>query len=384
MGYKYVFGTSVLSIRQALHQTPELSGKEEGTAAFIASKLSMVDGMEIYRNVGGHGVVATKNYGHGGSVIAFRAELDALPISEDSDQSYTSRNEGISHACGHDGHMAILFKLVENLEIKKPHRGSLMLIFQPAEETGEGAKKVSEALLNKEIPGLPSADYIFALHNVPGLEKSKVYLKDGAFACASAGIAFAIQGITAHAAHPEEGVNPLEIATILMQDVQALPVKMGDNVLAMATPISLHSGIDSFGTSPADAQLRLTLRAGTTEVLDQMISEAKDLAKLYAKTEGCNIQTQVHEYFPATVNSAFTAQATQAASLAGIGSFPLQSAFRWSEDFAWFSSYCPSYMFALGAGFDCHPLHSPDYDFPDEITEAGASVFTKLFMEFIS
>src|SRR5690606_1154905 len=174
-----------------LHQHPEVSREESHTAELISNYISHLKGFTILRNVGYHSVVAYRKFGEG-KTIAFRAALDGLPIPEDSKSDYTSVHKGVSHVCGHDGHMSILLSLAKDLNDNPPSHGTVCLIFQSAEETGEGAAAVIEnaGFRNLDI------DECYALHNIPGLEIGTVHSRVGSFTCASVGVRVHITGKT--------------------------------------------------------------------------------------------------------------------------------------------------------------------------------------------
>ncbi len=364
----------IAEIRKSLHQLPEISGEEVKTAETIAALLRKFEAVKLTTNIGGNGLIAEKKFGPG-PTIAFRAELDGLPILEKGNHAHLSKVEGKSHACGHDGHMSILLDLFEKLHQSKLDKGTIILIFQPAEETGQGARAMVEsgAFKNTQI------DFCYALHNVPGFQKGLVLGCDGPFACASVGVRFIIQGKTAHAAHPENAQNPLAAATQIMYRISGLPNDSAVKGFALTTPIALNSGDENFGTSPADAVLMMTLRAASTRDIEFMMDAAKDVAKSVDSNTGVQTTTSFHEYFPATENHSHLGELTQACKDFGADFKKLNQPFRWSEDFAHFTQVFPAAMFGLGSGEDSPALHAPNYDFPDEITGVGSGVFLELY-----
>lgn len=367
-------GKPIKIIRKTLHQNPELSREEKNTAREIAKFFEDVSGYALLKNQGFQSIVAYKKFGEGPG-IAFRAELDGLPIEEKSDIEHRSKKPGNSHACGHDGHMSILLSLARHLEEIKPKRGTVYFIFQSAEETGEGAKAMIESPEFNDL----EIDFCYALHNIPGTEKGLVVSKTGSFACASVGFTARITGKTAHAAHPEDAINPLEAAIQLWTQVKKLPKRPEIDDFALATSIALHAGEETFGTSPANARLLVTMRAAQTEHLDLMMDETKAIAKEISEETGAEITIQFQEYFPATENADLVSNLKLACEKSGTPFMEMEKPFRWSEDFAYFSKKCPSLMFGLGSGIDQPNLHAPDFDFPDEIIETGKNVFYQIF-----
>lgn len=368
-------GKPINEIRKYLHQNPELSREENLTSDFIASFFTELKGYSLTRNLGYYGLIATRKFGDG-PAIAFRAELDALPILEKSNVEYTSKNQGISHACGHDGHMSILLNLARKLEENPPKSGTVHFLFQSAEETGEGAEAMAGT---EKLTGL-NIDYCFALHNIPGLELGSVHSKTGSFACASVGFTAKINGKTAHAAHPEDAINPLETAIDLLAELKKLPGNEQIKDFALTTSISLNAGEKAFGTSPANAELRVTMRAALTDDLDFMMHEVKKIAEKLDAETGTETKIEFQEYFPAVINADMLDLLKKACENAGVPFMEMERPVRWSEDFSQFSKRFPILMFGLGSGINQPPLHAPTYNFPDKLIEPGSEVFYQLFL----
>lgn len=320
--------------------------------------------------------MAIKKYGPG-PFIAFRTELDGLPIQEANQTIHASQEAGKSHACGHDGHMAILLDLLRKTENSGFDSGQLMLIFQPAEETGLGAAR----MIKHEVFKRNQVDFCYALHNIPGLEKGVVFSKEGSFACASVGLHVELNGKTAHAAHPEDAINPIYAAMELTKKIGGLPDSTSIEGFALTTPIALLSGDKNFGTSPEKAVVMITLRAASTDDLNWMMREAEKIVHDIEKSHGIKANISFHEYFPAVENSAHILRIDEACLQAKVPHQSLDVPFRWSEDFSQFSNLFPIAMFGLGAGSDCPPLHASNYDFPDDLIDVGSSVFLELFKQ---
>ncbi len=367
-------GKPIPTIRKILHQHPEVSREESQTADIISEYFSHLKDFSILRNVGYHGLVASRKFGEG-KTIAFRAELDALPILENSREDYGSEKEGVSHVCGHDGHMSILLALAKDLNDNPPAHGTVCFIFQSAEETGEGAAAMIESA---EFSNL-GIDECYALHNIPGLKMGSVHSKVGSFACASVGVVINITGKTAHAAHPEDAVNPLEIAIEMWKQISELPDNENIADFALVTSIGLHSGDRNFGTSPAEAELMVTMRAARTADLELMKEACAAAAASLTVKYDADLKVNFHEYFPATENADLIEGLKKACSHAELPFQEMKKPFRWSEDFAHFSKRFPILMFGLGSGVHQPALHAPDFDFPEEIIENGKSVFFELY-----
>ncbi|MCA1750736.1 MAG: amidohydrolase [Flavobacteriales bacterium] len=373
-----VYGKTTTEIRRELHSAPEKSGEEVKTSDHIAELLSKIPGMEVHRKMGIHGVVGIKRYGEG-NAVGFRAELDALPVFQESNASYKSQNEGVSHVCGHDGHMVMVLDLLDRLEAAETDFGTVMVFFQSAEETGQGAREMVKVLKKKD--NYPELKACFALHNIPGREKGKVFYRKETFACGSTGVEVNIKGRTAHAAHPEDAINPLFATAKLMQFAAKMPDQSGEH-FALCTPIALHSGSQTFGTSPADATLLMTLRSEDKQHLKGMMKAFENEARRLTEKVGAECNVEFHEYFPPTVNTDFCSEAKNACQAAGIKCASLDKALRWSEDFAHFSKKYPIFLAGIGSGENQPALHAPDFDFPDELIEKGSAYFGEMYKTF--
>ncbi len=366
---------SPTNLRHHLHRKPETAGEEKSTAEFLRRHfLEHHPDFDIQEGIGGHGLLISKFYGPGAE-FALRAELDALPILETGTPPYRSEVDGQAHLCGHDGHMAILLDTVRKVEDSNPKRGALHLLFQPAEETGEGAKAMLESgRLDSFNP-----DVIYALHNIPGKPLGQVLGADGNFACGSVGVKIDIEGKTAHAAHPEDAINPLILAVNALDEILSLIDKKRVRDFALATPVGLISGEETFGTSPAEARLMVTLRAAKRDDLKYLMDETERIVRDIDNQPGTKCRCEFVDFFPNTKNPPLTDQLRAACQRANVDFSLLEAPFRWSEDFGHFQENFRAYMFGLGSGEDQPALHAPDFDFPDELIDIGSSVFFELF-----
>jgi len=369
-----------VSVRHYLHEHPDLSGSEEGTAQYLIEYLeSHYPNCEITKGQDSAGFTASLNFGKGPHV-AFRAELDGLPIQEENDLSYQSARKGKSHACGHDGHMAVLLATLARISDQSPSEGRVSLLFQPAEETGKGALQIlSDAAFSEFHP-----DLLIALHNIPMQPLGKVLKRKKTFACGSVGIALNIEGITAHAAHPEDAINPLDLAVEWLAALKELVGTMKE--FALVTPISIRSGDHNFGVTPSDAEVLVTLRSSSSKELYELMREAESMAEQITIKNGVKSSVQFEDFFPVTSNFAYNdsiyADALENVCRENSIDFEeMKTPFRWSEDFGHYSKLCPSLMIGLGAGVNSSHLHSSEYDFPDELIGIGSSLFSKLFFK---
>lgn len=359
--------TYLTELRRQLHQAPERSGLEEQTALFIEKELKKTRPDRIVNGVGGYGLFAVYESGKPGPAVLFRSELDALPIPEEGSLSYRSRHEGISHACGHDGHMAVLMGLARHLGRNRPAAGKILVLFQPEEETGEGARKmVRDAALNSF-----GIDRSYAWHNLPGYEQGTVYLRKGVFSAASVGLKCTLKGVSSHAAYPEQGRSPSPAVSRLSEYVAGLSRPDRSQAdFSLATVTYIQMGEPAFGISPGQAEIGITLRAAQDSRLEAMKEEVRRVLKESADMYGLNHSVQELEPFPAVVNAEIPlAVVREAAVRKKMKIRELKEPFPWSEDMGHFRQLSESTLFGVGAGQSCPHLHSPEYDFPDLLIE---------------
>lgn len=357
------------ALRRKLHQHAELSGEEKQTANIVADFLRMMRPTQLSTGVGGYGLLVVFDSGREGPTIALRAELDALPIDEKNDFAHRSLYSGKAHKCGHDGHMAILAGIAALLVGHPLTRGRLILLFQPAEETGQGARRmVSDPRFQAFQP-----DYILALHNFPGFPFGQVILKKGAIFCASRGMIIHLKGKSAHAAHPEQGVNPAAAMSELIQQLIALPNDTDlQHVFAAVTIVHSHMGEMAFGTSPGEALVMCTLRTEKDLDMEILVKKATDHVAAVCLQHGLGFSIDWSDVFQTTDNDAeLIDRLEETAAELGMEVHYLDQAFRPSEDFGVFTSLFPGALFGMGAGEHYPGLHQDEYDFPDDLMVEG-------------
>ncbi|HPF70257.1 MAG TPA: amidohydrolase [Candidatus Krumholzibacteria bacterium] len=364
------------ALRRRLHQLAEPSGAEAATAAFVRERLAACGPSDILTGLGGHGLAAVFPGAADGPTVVLRAELDALPIAETLAIPHASRTPGCAHKCGHDGHMAILLGVAAELGAHAPARGRAVLLFQPAEETGQGAAAVAA---DPRFLAL-APDWLFALHNLPGYAEGEVLVREGAFCAGSAGLTVHLQGATSHAAYPEQGKSPDRALAELVTGLACLPIPgeaLGE--LSLVTVVHARLGAPRFGTTPGDAEVLATLRAADQDVLGRLQSDAEALAERIAAAHGLGCRTAWSEEFPVTWNDAQAVRVVrEAAARAGLAcDEPDESPFRWSEDFGILARLGRGAMFGLGAGRRQPPLHAERYDFPDALLGPGRRVLVE-------
>lgn len=371
----------IIKLRQEIHKHPEVSNDEYNTSERIIHYVKKFNPDEIIK-LGETGVAFAFNGKKKGETVVFRAELDALSIKEKSGVEYTSVNDHIAHACGHDGHMAILTGLTQKISENPPTKGRVVMLFQPAEEIEQGARDVVENPNFMDI----KPDYMFALHNVPGFEKHKIILKKGSFASASKGMTIKLNGITAHAAEPQNGISPADAISDIIKKLHAIrDNKTLFKDFVMLTIIHIQLGEISFGTSPGYAELRITLRAFENEDMQLLTDKCEKTIREISDAEKLSCKISYSEAFPATVNNDdCVGIVEQSATQANLNIEYIDKPFKWSEDFGYFTEKYDACYFGLGSGKNQPQLHNPDYDFPDDIIESGINIFYAIYKKIVS
>ncbi|MCA1515560.1 amidohydrolase [Bradyrhizobium sp. NBAIM01] len=361
--------------RRHLHAVPELSGQEAKTAEAVRARLQAAGADRIVSGLGGHGVLGIYDGRESGPTIMLRAELDALPIQEKSQLKHRSLIAGKAHLCGHDGHMAILAAVAQNLSQQRPSRGRVALLFQPAEEDGSGAAAVlADAKFEQMRP-----DFVFALHNLPGLGLGQVSLAEGLVNCASQGMQIRLSGRTTHASNPELGVSPKDALARLLLEIPALGrgTELDDD-FSMLTVTHARLGEPAFGIAPGFGELWATLRTCTDMMMERLRLEAEDLVRRVTAGKGLSTEIAYRDVFNHCANDVdAVAQLRSALDAEGVRHSAEGLPLRGSEDFGRFGSRSKSAMFFLGAGKEHPGLHESNYDFPDQLIEIGARIFVR-------
>lgn len=362
---------TLTALRHELHSHPEVSGEEAETRDRVRTNLNKISpGADIQE--AGKGLIATYGGTAKGPTTVIRAELDALPIQEVNQMWYKSQNPGVSHKCGHDGHMTMVAGLAHLLEEQPPEKGNVVLLFQSAEETGQGARWMLDEPAFRSL----KPDYAFSLHNLPGVPMHQITCKTGTFCAASTGIKIKLHGKTAHASSPDTGVSPAMGISRLAVILESLVQNSSFSDFTLLTITHLQVGEPTFGISPGTGELRVTIRA----YRDSDLNELKGLIELQveqvAQVEGLTFDISCHEPFAATTNDKNAVEMIQeVANQSGITFCQMPEPNPWSEDFGLFLQQSQGAMFGLGSGIDQPALHNPDYDFPDELIETGITMF---------
>jgi amidohydrolase len=371
----------LIEFRRRLHRRPELSGTEAETASAVLEFLADSAPDSILTGLGGHGVAVT--YGaRPGPTMLLRAELDALPITELTDVPYRSENDGVGHHCGHDGHMAILAGVGMMLGRHRPAGGRVVLLFQPAEENAAGAAAVlADPAFESVRP-----DMALALHNLTSQSLGRVVLDEGVVNCASRGLRIILDGQTAHASAPEDGISPTASVAALLESLPALGFGGAPGPgYRLVTVTHAVLGEEAFGVAPGHAEVWVTLRTMSDEGMDALRADAERAVRTLAERDGLTATFEEHDVFHHCENHPdAVALLRRAFEMEGIA-HTTGVRERGSEDFGLFRSVAPSAMFFLGSGRDpgSPHLHNPDFDFPDELIEIGVRALTRAAAEFL-
>jgi amidohydrolase len=332
----------------------------------------------VLEDLGGHGLAFVFNGPVPGPTVLLRCELDALPIAESGRSDCSSVRPGLSHQCGHDGHMAILAAVGMELAAARPRAGRVVLLYQPAEETGRGAAAVlSDPRFNEIAP-----DFAFALHNLPGFQLGRVVVREGAYSSASRGMSIRLTGATAHAAQPETGRSPASAVAHIIEALSARPSEAApEDTATFATVVGARLGEKAFGTAPGHAEVWATLRSGADETMDRLTAHAEGLVRRIAAEHRLEVEYHYEDIFGAVVNSRRAVDIVRRAAGSGAVEEP-DEPFSWSEDFGALASVASEIaLFGLGAGTDAADLHHPDYLFPDELLAVGRDLFAGIIRE---
>ena len=367
----------ILEIRHHLHSHPELGMQEHETSAFVAQKLREW-GYEVHCGLGRFGVVGTLRVGDGKKTLGIRADMDALPIREINDKPWCSQNEGVMHACGHDGHTAILLGAAKYLAHTKNFNGTVRLIFQPAEEGDGGAEAMVKDGLFEKFP----CDVIYGLHNMPGFPVGTCCFRTGPIMASSDGYRVTIQGRGGHGSLPQLAIDPVVVAASMIQAFQTIVSRnVGPLESAVLSVGSIHAG-KVFNVIPDQAVMELTVRALSPQVRQHVAERLREIARLQAECFGAKANVEHIVRTPVTVNAEAPTAFVRNLAMQLFGAqhvrddiTPLMGA----EDFSYMLEANPNgCYFFLGAGEDSVPIHHPNFDFNDQLIVPGITLWGAL------
>ena len=376
---------AIAAIRRDIHAHPELRFEEVRTADVVAGKLTEW-GIPIHRGLGKTGVVGTVRNGSSARALGLRADMDALPIQEFNTFVHASRHQGKMHACGHDGHVAMLLAAAQHLAANRNFDGTVHLIFQPAEEGGGGAREMIKDGLFERFP----MDAVFGMHNWPGTQVGKFGVSAGPVMASSNEFKITIRGKGSHAALPHNGIDPVPIACQVVQAFQTIisrnkkPIDSGVISVTM-----IHAG-EATNVMPECCELQGTVRTFTLEVLDLIENRMRQVAEHVCAAHDARCDFEFVRNYPPTINSEREAEFARQvmASIVGPENVENQEPTMGAEDFAFMLQARPgAYCFiangdgghrAMGHGEGPCMLHNASYDFNDDLIPLGATYWVRL------
>jgi len=367
----------IISWRRHLHRHPELSGQEKETAAMVAEILGN-NGIRHQSGVGGHGVVAWLDNGRPEPGLAFRADMDALPLTDAKDCPYASTHQGVMHACGHDGHTAVLLGLATVLapiahQLPRP----VTLIFQPAEENGRGAR----AMLAEQVLQNPPTMAIFGFHFFPHLETGSVALSQGPIMAATNHFSLEVSGRSSHACYPEKSIDAIQIAVSLITSINYLMTKARNQVDPALISIGTINGGTASNIIADHVQITGTIRTLYPEQRRDLLKKFKQLLEDLAKAYGARISLKIDQVAPELTNDPRLVQhmARLLGNMPEIKELDLASKpVLGGEDFAYFAQQVPGCYLKIGCGNQkkgiIYPLHSNRFDLDEDAMELATKV----------
>lgn len=376
--------TDVIAIRRHLHENPEIGLSEFKTSDFIAGKLEEY-GYELTRGLAKTGIVATLKNGNSSRSVGIRADIDALPITEETGVDYASKNKGVMHACGHDGHTAMLLGAAKILAERKNFDGTIHLIFQPAEENFGGARIMIEEGLFDKFP----CDAVFGMHNDPAMPFGKVFVKDGPLMAAVDEARITVNGRGGHGAEPQTASDPIVAgASIIM----ALQTVVSRNIhpldQAVVTVGAFNAGIAS-NVIPERATMAITIRSFDPKVRDMLEERIRGIAEGQAASYGMSVTIDYERGYEATVNHTAETDFVRDLAKKVVGAenvAEIERPMMGAEDFAYMLAERPGSYFFLGtAKTDNDPsLHHPKFDFNDDALPIGVNLWVELAETYLA
>ena len=365
----------LIAFRRDIHAHPELAYDEHRTAARIVEALGELD-LEVHTGIGGTGIVAVLKAGTSGRRIGLRADMDALPIHEETGLPYASRNPGVFHGCGHDGHVAMLLGAAQHLCDSRDFDGTVHFIFQPAEEGHGGARAMVEDGLFERFP----CDRVFALHNWPDLPAGIIATRPGAIMAAADKFEILVEGRGGHAAMPHRTPDAILAASHIVTQLNELVSRRIPPMSSAVLSVTQIAGGSSHNVLPAAVRIVGTVRTFDPAVQDRIEESLRQVAEGVALASGVTAAVTYTRYYPATINGAEAAtEALAAAASIGTAELAPEPAFT-SEDFGFMLQACDGAYIWLGQGRGDGdvPLHNPRYDFNDAVLATGIRMHVAL------
>ena len=379
------------ALRRDIHAHPELCFQEERTAELVARTLSSW-GIEVHRGLGKTGVVGVIQGRPGPRALGLRADMDALPMTEHNTFAHASRHAGKMHACGHDGHVAMLLAAAQQLATKRDFAGTVYLVFQPAEEGGGGAREMMKDGLFERFP----MDAIFGMHNWPGMPVGSFAVRNGPCFASSNEFHITVRGKGCHGAMPHLGIDPVPVACQLVQAFQTILTRNMRPIETGVISVTMIQAGEATNVIPESVVMQGTVRTFTTDTLDLIERRMRELTEHVCAAFGAEADFEFSRNYPPTVNHAAEAAFVREVMVELVGEGKVQEfePTMGAEDFSYFLQGKPGAYFVIGNGDGTHregghglgpcTLHNPSYDFNDQLIPLGATLWVKLVQRWLA
>ena len=382
---------SIIAVRRDIHAHPELCFQEVRTADLVAAKLTEW-GIPIHRGLGKTGVVGIVKNGTSSRAVGLRADMDALPMQEFNTFAHASKNPGKMHACGHDGHTAMLLAAAQHFARNRNFDGTVYLIFQPAEEGGGGAREMMRDGLFEKFP----MEAVFGMHNWPGSQIGKFAVSPGPVMASTSEFKITIRGKGSHGAMPHLGIDPVPVACQMVQAFQTIISRNKKPIDAGVVSVTMIHAGEATNVVPDSCELQGTVRTFSTEVLDLIEKRMRQIAEHTCAAHDAVCEFEFVRNYPPTINSRDEAEFARKvmASIVGEANVLVQEPTMGAEDFAYMLEAKPgAYCFIangdgshreMGHGAGPCMLHNPSYDFNDDLIPLGATYWVRLAEEWLA
>jgi hippurate hydrolase len=386
LGALYTQADEFVTIRRDIHSEPELAFEEHRTSELVANALASY-GYDVHRGLGGTGLVGQLKRGDGAKRLGLRADMDALPIVEANSFGYASKRRGAMHACGHDGHTAMLLAAAKYIAKSARFSGTLNLIFQPAEEGAGGAKRMMDDGLFERFP----CDAIFAIHNMPGQAQGSFHVRPGATMASSANVTITLSGVGGHGALPHHARDVVVAASSVVMALQTVIARGIDpQKTGVVTVGAIHAGTAN-NVIPQEATLLLSVRALDPDTNAVIEARIREVVELQARSFGCVALIDYQHNYPVLVNTETEARFAYEVARDLVGADKVMwnaPAITASEDFAYMLEKLPGCYLFIGNGDGASPgacmVHNPSYNFNDDNIAVGSAFWTALTQRFLA
>lgn len=377
-----------VALRRDLHRHPELGFQEVRTSALVAEKLTEW-GYEVTRGLGGTGVVGQLRRGTGERRLGLRADMDALPITEATGLPHASCHHGLMHACGHDGHTAMLLAAAHHLARHGQFSGTLNLIFQPAEEGLGGARKMMDDGLFTRFP----CDAVFAMHNMPGHPPGHLLFRTGAFMASSENITITLHGVGGHGAMPHHAADPVVAGSAIVLGLQSIVARNVPPLQMAVITVGAFQAGDANNVIPQTATLKLSVRSLDRSVRELLNRRIRELVEAQAQSYGVRAEVDFRGGYPVLVNTPLETEFARQVGRELVGDAKVTEQaepLTGSEDFAFMLEDVPGSYLLIGNGDDATGghgacmVHNPNYDFEDRNIAVGSAYWVKLAERFLA